>query len=37
MFFILRLNLIYFEIKYKLLELKIMDIKNCDLLSQLFF
>ena len=37
MFFILRLNLIYFEIKYKLLELKIMDIKNCDLLSQLIF
>ena len=37
MFFILRLNLIYFEIKYKLLELKIMDIKTCDLLSQLFF
>ena len=37
MFFILRLNLIYFEIKYKLLELKIMDIKTCDLLSKLFF
>ena len=32
---ILRLNLLYFEIKYKLLELKIMDIRNCDLLSQL--
>ena len=35
MCFILRLNLLYLEIKYKLLELKIMDIKNCDLLSQL--
>ena len=37
MCFILRLNLLYFEIKYKFLELKIVDIKNCDLLSQHFF
>ena len=35
MCFILRLNILYFEIKYKLRQSKIMDIKNCDLLSQL--